>query len=44
LVVVFGGTIFDVWSGRKDDYSSTIMLVLTIGALTHVAWQVYWWL
>lgn len=42
LVVVFGGTIFDVWSGRKDDYSSTIMLVLTLGALTHVAWQVYW--
>lgn len=42
LVVVYGGTIFDVWSGRKDDYSSSIMLVLIIGALTHVAWQVYW--
>ncbi|AKS09580.1 lipopolysaccharide biosynthesis protein [Pseudomonas trivialis] len=42
LVVAFGGTIFDVWSGRKDDYSSSIMLVLIIGALTHVAWQVYW--
>lgn len=42
LVVLFGGTIFDLWSGRKDDYSSSIMLVLIIGALTHVAWQVYW--
>ncbi|WP_426221439.1 lipopolysaccharide biosynthesis protein [Pseudomonas sp. DWRC2-2] len=42
LVVMYGGTIFDVWSGRKDDYSSSIMLVLIIGALTHVAWQVYW--
>lgn len=42
LVVMFGGTIFDVWSGRKDDYSSSIMLVLILGALTHVAWQVYW--
>lgn len=42
LVVAFGGTIFDVWSGRKDDYSSSIMLVLIIGALTHVAWQAYW--
>jgi len=42
FVVVFGGVIFDVWSGRKDDYSSSIMLVLIIAALTHVAWQVYW--
>ncbi|MBC3302937.1 hypothetical protein H0Z09_17540 [Pseudomonas sp. SWRI18] len=42
LVVAFGGTLFDVWSGRKDDYSSSIMLVLILGALTHVAWQVYW--
>jgi len=42
LIVVFGGSIFDVWSGRKADYSATVMLVLIVGALTHVAWQVYW--
>lgn len=42
LVVVFGAQIFDLWSGRKDDYSTAIMLVLIIAAVTHVAWQVYW--
>jgi O-antigen/teichoic acid export membrane protein len=42
LIVVFGGSIFDVWSGRQADYSATVMLVLIVGALTHVAWQVYW--
>jgi len=42
VIVVFGGQIFDVWSGRKADYSFMIMLVLIVGAVINVAWQVYW--
>lgn len=42
LIIYFGKTIFDAWSGRGADYSSAIMITLIIGAIINVGWQVYW--
>lgn len=42
FIILFGRDIFNLWSGRGADYSSSIMTILIIGAIINVAWQIYW--